>query len=270
MRPIVLTLAGSDPSAGAGIQADIKTIEACGGFATSAVTAITVQDGQQLSRCEPLPADLVRDQARAVLSQLPVAAVKSGMLGTGEVVCEVARLLRTHRPEHYVCDPVLRAGSGRSLLNSGALELLREELLPLATLVTPNIPELEALTDRDVPDLAAARHAAWRLLDGGVPAVLVKGGHLKAERGIDLLITADLERRFDGEWIENGETHGTGCAYSAAIATYLACGRGLEDAIRHGKELVIRAIRYRMPAGGPAGLADPFGAPPAASHGGAG
>ena len=188
MRPIVLTIAGSDPSSGAGIQADLKTIEAGGGYAATVVTAITVQNTRGVARFSPLAPDLVRDQLEAVWSDLEPASVKSGMLASEAIVRSVAERIRNERPRHYVLDPVMQSSDGVSLLSDAGVRALKRELIPLATLLTPNADDVRALTGLDVRDVEEAERAGRRLMTLGCPAVLVKGGHYGGSKATDVLV----------------------------------------------------------------------------------
>lgn len=258
MRPTVLTIAGSDSSGGAGIQADLAAIAANGGYGASVVTAITAQNTAGVRRAVPLAADLVGAQMDAVFEDLEVAAVKTGMLADATVVAAVASGLRRWRPSFYVCDPVMVAKSGAPLLDPAAIESLRRELLPLATLVTPNAREAEALSGVPVSTTEAAEEAARRILGFGPAAVLVKGGHLQGACATDVLVYRGGLRRYDAERLDARHTHGTGCAYSAAIATHLARGLGLEEAVGLAKEFITEAIRHGLPVGRGVGPAHPF------------
>lgn len=258
MRPVVLTIAGSDPSGGAGIQADIKTIEANGGYAAAAIAALTVQNSRGVERAMTVGSDWIEAQLRAVLEDLPVCAVKSGMLGDGPAVGAVATTLRRYPPEFYVCDPVLRSSSDHALLSPDAVARLKSELLPLATLVTPNVPELEALSGREVCDVEQATSAAMSLIADGAQAVLVTGGHLADRPGTDVLVDARGRELFAGEFIDARQTHGTGCVFSAAIATQLALGLEMAQAIREAKRFVGEAIRHGLTLGAGTGPVDPF------------
>jgi hydroxymethylpyrimidine/phosphomethylpyrimidine kinase len=249
VRSIVLTIAGSDPSGGAGIQADLKVIEANGGYGASVITAITAQNTRGVRRAEPLPADWVGAQIDAVFDDLDVAAVKSGMLAREEVIAEVAERLRRRRGLPFVCDPVMVSKSGHALLDPGAVERLAAELLPLATIVTPNAGEAEVLSGLRVRDPDEAEAAGRRLLARGPGAVLVKGGHFERGAGTDVLVTAEGSRRFEGQRIDTPHTHGTGCMLSAAIATWLARGTGLVEAVGRSKAYLEAALRHAWPVG---------------------
>lgn len=258
MRPVVLSIAGSDSSAGAGIQADLKAVEANGGYAATAITAITAQNTHGVRRSQRLDTDLIGAQIDAVFDDLPVAAVKTGMLADAEVITVVARALRERRPAHVVCDPVMLSKTGFALLDASAVAALREELLPLASLVTPNVAEAEALSGRTIRDEDDAREAGAALLGAGSGPVLVTGGHLSGRPACDVLVTADGHTLFEGEAVDSPHTHGTGCTYSAAIATHLARGRDLARAITIAKRFVTEAIRHGLGVGGGTGPTDPF------------
>lgn len=236
-----LTIAGSDPSGGAGIQADLKTFHQLGVYGEAVITLITVQNTVALERVECLPPVLVLHQLRAVLDDIPPAAAKTGALGNREIVTAVARAAADFRFP-LVVDPVLVSQHGRALANDAALPALRDELIPQASLLTPNLAEAEALTGLEVCDLAGMHKAARRLHDMGAKAVLVKGGHLEGD-AIDVLFTTGLTREFRAARIPTRHTHGTGCTYSAAITAELATGSLLELAISRAKAFVTEAIR---------------------------
>ena len=258
MRPTILTIAGSDSSGGAGIQADLKAIEANGGYGATVLAAITAQNTRGVIRAETVSPSMLGAQLDAVFDDLEVAAVKTGMLATTEIITAVAGGLRRHRPPRYVCDPVMISKSGFALLAAESIEALKKELLPLATLVTPNRHEAEALTGIEVSTLRQAEEAGRRILDLGPQAVLVKGGHLTESPATDVFVSADETRLFHGEFIHSPHTHGTGCTYSAAIATHLGRGLALGDAIALSKEFLTEAIRGGLPVGQGNGPTDPF------------
>jgi hydroxymethylpyrimidine/phosphomethylpyrimidine kinase len=258
MIPIVLTIAGSDSSAGAGIQADLKAVAANGGYGACVITAVTAQSTRGVTAAAELDLDLIRAQADAVFGDLKVAAVKTGMLASAAVIETVAKILRDWRPPHYVLDPVMVSKTGFALLRPEAVAALGEALLPLATLVTPNVHEAQVLTGTRIRTLAEAEEAGRRLVAAGAPAVLVKGGHLEERPGTDVLVTPTGVRIFSGEHVDARHTHGTGCTYSAAIATQLAHGRSLEDAIVQAKAYVTEAIRAGLPVGQGIGPTDHF------------
>ena len=257
MRPIVLSIAGSDSSGGAGIQADLKTIEACGGWGATAIVAVTAQNTLGVTRQMVLDPSIVRAQMEAVLDDLAVASVKTGMLGRSDAVVAVASGLAAARVP-IVCDPVARASSGEPLLDDAGIAALRERILPLATVVTPNAAEAEALTGLPVRTVEEAQLAGVRLLALGARAALVTGGHLEGGRAVDVLVEAGGTTRFDGERVVSTATHGTGCTLSAAIATHLAYGRTLTDSIARAKRLVSDALRWGCVLGHGPGAVDPL------------
>jgi len=258
MQPIVLTIAGSDSSGGAGIQADLKAIAACGGYGASVLTAITAQNTRGVVAAEGLAPSLVRAQIDAVFDDLAVAACKTGMLATREIVLTVAAGLARQGPPFYVCDPVMISKTGHPLLPEECVTALRTQLLPRATLVTPNVHEAERLAGFPVRTPEDAERAGRHLVDRGARAVLVKGGHLAESPGTDILATPDGVVVLEGEWIETRHTHGTGCTYSAAIATHLARGFALEEAVRRSKRFLTEAIRAGWAVGAGHGPTDPF------------
>lgn len=258
MRPVVLTIAGSDSSGGAGIQADIKAIEANGGYGATVVTAVTAQNTRGVRRWEGVAPELVREQVEAVFEDLPVAAVKSGMLASAAIVKTVAACLIARRPRHYVLDPVVWAKSGHALMPEEGIARLLDELVPLCSLLTPNAEEAGALAGFEVADLEQAKRAGRRLLEWGAGAVLVKGGHLSHPDAVDLLVTREGSREFRSHRIDTPHTHGTGCVLSAAIATQLALGLMLAEAVAQAKGFVTQAIRHGLPLGGGRGPTDPL------------
>jgi hydroxymethylpyrimidine/phosphomethylpyrimidine kinase len=258
MIPVVLTIAGSDSSAGAGIQADLKAIAANGGYGASVITAVTAQNTRGVTAAAELDLELIRAQADAVFGDLQVAAVKTGMLASAAVIETVAKALRDHQPPRYVLDPVMISKTGFPLLRPEAVGALREALIPLCTLLTPNVHEAQALTGLRVRTLANAETAGRRLVAAGARAVLVKGGHLEERPATDVLVTTEGVRIFPGEYVDARHTHGTGCTYSAAIATQLAHGWPLEDAIARAKAYVTEAIRAGLAIGQGIGPTDHF------------
>jgi hydroxymethylpyrimidine kinase/phosphomethylpyrimidine kinase/thiamine-phosphate diphosphorylase len=258
VRPIVLTIAGSDPSGGAGIQADVKAVEAGGGYAAAAITAITVQDTRGVRRVSALAPDLVREQIDAVLSDLDVAAVKCGMLAGPAIVSEVATCLRRHAARNVVVDPVLRSHEGTPLLDADAIGVLGAELLPLTRIVTPNVAEAEVLGGVRIRDLDDAVRGGRRILELGCEAVLVTGGHLEAGRGSDVLVDAAGARVFAGRLVETLHTHGGGCTYASAIATGLAHGLAPAAAVERAKRFIGGALRHSLAPGRGTGPVDAF------------
>lgn len=242
MMARVLSVAGSDSSGGAGIQADLKTFDAFGVYGMTAITAVTAQDTTGVGRVTILDPALVAEQMTRVQQDIGVDAVKIGMLASEEVIRQVAKTLRDwHVP--VVLDPVMRAKGGQSLLTPGAEEALRQELLPGATLVTPNLPEAEALIGFPVRDRTDMRRAARALAHSGVPWVLIKGGHLDENQAADLLWHDGQGTWLEAPMIDTVHTHGTGCTLSSAIAAQLALGQSVPEAVRVAKEYVSEAIR---------------------------
>ncbi len=239
--PIALTIAGSDSGGGAGIQADLKTFYAFGVYGTSVITAITAQNTRGVTRVHAVPLADVRAQLDAVVSDLRPAAFKTGMLATAELVSTVAAEIRRHGLRNYVLDPVMVATSGDRLLADDAVETLKRDLLPLATVVTPNLHEAAILADMPVTSLVEMRIAADQIRRLGAAAVLVKGGHLEGE-AIDLLLDDHGERVWRRHRIDTRHTHGTGCTLSAAIAACLASENSLADSVDHAVRYVAKAI----------------------------
>ncbi len=246
----VLIIAGSDSGGGAGVQADIKTITALGGYAATAITAITVQNTLGVQAVHLVPAEIVAAQARAVLDDIGADAIKTGMLGDARVVEAVATLLDSAAGVPVVIDPVMVATSGAILLDAFAIEAVRERLIQRATLLTPNAPEAATLTGLTVATTDDLRRAGERLLELGAQAVLMKGGHIEGPRVIDLLITPVGETRFDSGRIDSRHTHGTGCTLASACAFGLARGWSLETSVARARDYLLEAIRRAPGLGG--------------------
>lgn len=243
-RGRVLIIAGSDSGGGAGIQADIKTVTALGGYAATAITAVTVQDTLGVHGVHSIPIETIEAQARVVLADIGADAIKTGMLSSVAVVELVGRLLDGPGAGiPAVIDPVMVAKGGASLLQDVAVMAVARELVPRATLLTPNAPEAEALTGIAVADLDGQRLAGERLLRMGAKAVLMKGGHVPGATVVDLLLTPQGETSFEGPRIETRNTHGTGCTLASACAAGLAQGMRLEDAVARAWAYVAEAIR---------------------------
>lgn len=240
----VLTIAGSDSSGGAGIQADLKTISANGGYGLCVLTAVTAQNTKTVTAAFALPVDVIEAQFAALFDDFEIHAAKSGMLADHERVAVVAACMRRYRPPHYVLDPVMISTSGFPLLVADAVSAMREELLPLAALVTPNVHEAQMFAGMDIRTVADAVEAGRRILDLGPQAVLVKGGHLEEQPGTDVLVSHDGAEVIEGEYLDSRNTHGTGCTLSAAIATHLADGVDLSTAVHRAKQYLTEAIRY--------------------------
>jgi hydroxymethylpyrimidine/phosphomethylpyrimidine kinase len=241
---VVLTIAGSDSGGGAGIQADLKTFHRFGLFGTSAITAVTAQNTNGVREWMALPPALVAAQIEAVASDLRPDAIKSGMLGTADVIAAVGAAVRAHGLHPYVLDPVMVASSGDELLERDAVGALRSALLPVCDLITPNADEAMVLTGDDVATPAGQERAARRLVGEGARAALVKGGHVDGDEVVDVLFDGDRNavRTFRHRRIDSRHTHGTGCTLSAAIAAHLALGLPLERAVETSLDFVHRAI----------------------------
>ena len=239
----VLIIAGSDSGGGAGIQADIKTVTALGGYAATAITAITVQNTLGVSAVHTLPPELVEAQARAVLDDIGADAFKIGMLGDTGIVETVARILARAQVIPAVVDPVMVAKGGARLLKAGAGAAVRDLLVPRATLLTPNAPEAAALTDLEIETTDDLRRAGEALLSLGAAAVLMKGGHIAGPTVIDVLMTPTGETTFEGPRIDTRHTHGTGCTLSSACAAGLAQGLTLERAVARAWAYTAEAMR---------------------------
>jgi hydroxymethylpyrimidine/phosphomethylpyrimidine kinase len=242
MLPVVLSIAGSDSGGGAGIQADLKTFEAFGVFGTTALTAVTVQNTLGVTGVHTIPLDIVRAQISAVAADLRPVAVKTGMLGSPVLVSVVADAIREESLRNYVLDPVMVATSGDRLLERSAERTILEQLVPLATLVTPNLHEAEILVGFPVRDAAQMREAAAALVAAGAGAALIKGGHLPGPELIDILFDGSDWHEWRRKRIESTNTHGTGCTLSAAIAAGLGHGESLLRAVEEGLVYVNHAI----------------------------
>ncbi len=242
-RGRVLILAGSDSGGGAGVQADIKAVTMLGGFAATAITAITIQNTLGVHGVYPLPIDVIEAQAKAVLDDIGADALKTGMLGSVEVVEAVAGLIDYAGAVPTVVDPVMIAKGGSPLLEDRAVEAVRRLMVPRAALLTPNAPEAEALTGIAVVDQDGQRRAGEALLAMGARAVLMKGGHVPGETVIDLLLTADGETVLESERIDTRHTHGTGCTLASACAAGIAKGLPLQTAVAEAWAYVAEAIR---------------------------
>jgi hydroxymethylpyrimidine/phosphomethylpyrimidine kinase len=245
-----LTIAGSDSGGGAGIQADLKTFAAHGVFGTSAITAVTAQNTCGVISWMALPPAMVRAQIDAVVSDIGADAVKIGMLGNAEIVTTVASAVGALNLRHVVLDPVMVAKGGNALLESSAVEAIRTVLLPLAHVVTPNAPEAEILTGRQVRSMAEVHEAGRRIHAMGSGVVLIKGGHIDGAESIDIAFTGDEFFELRGPRINSTSTHGTGCTLSSAIAANLALGMSVREALQRAREYVEGAIRHAPGLGG--------------------
>jgi hydroxymethylpyrimidine/phosphomethylpyrimidine kinase len=241
--PIALTIAGSDSSGGAGIQADLKTFAALGVYGASVITALTAQNTERVSGIQQVPADFVTAQIDAVLGDLDVKAVKIGMVAQLATIDAIVKGIERWSPKHIVLDPVMVATSGDRLLAADAVQALRTKLIPRASLITPNLPEAAALLDEPVASSEAAIESQGkRLLATGCPAVLIKGGHGQGTESIDYLVSGNGVIALAAPRIATRNTHGTGCSLSSAIAAGLAKGEDMETAVRKAKAWVSAAI----------------------------
>ena len=241
--PVALTIAGSDSSAGAGAQADLKTFTALGIYGLTAITCIVAETPGNVSRIQPADPEIVREQIELLLKNFPIAAIKTGLLCNAEIVAQVVRSLRKVKRCRLVVDPVMIATSGRVLLDPEAIQIYQRDLFPLATLITPNLDEATRLLGHPIPDLAAMHRAAETLATKYGTAVLLKGGHLRGRRAMDVFSSGDRTTEYSAAFLPGVKTHGTGCTYSAAIAAELAKDVELPSAITVAKRFVSSAIR---------------------------
>ena len=249
--PKVISIAGSDSSGGAGIQADLKTFSALGVYGATAITAITAQNTQGVNSQFALDPQMVYDQIAAVMDDIEPSVVKIGMLSNTAIVEAVAKALHDYRPSFIVLDPVIVSSTGHRLLSIEAQETIKEKLIPIADLLTPNIPEMKALTDSSLSSLEEKKEAAQQLFNLGAKAILLKGGHEEGEMKTDVLFVSQQSTdngqqtlsMFTSETVVTNNTHGTGCTLSSAIAAFIARGLSLEDAISEAKNYVTEAIR---------------------------
>ena len=258
---VVCSIAGSDSSAGAGIQADLKATSqfyAC--YCATVITAVTAQNTLGVQDAYQLPTAIVRAQIESVFSDLNVHVVKTGMLGDAEMINTVAEELETRRPPKIVVDPVMISKTGFPLLADEAVETFKARIVPLATLITPNTHEAERLTGSRVESIADAEQAGRALLELGASSALVKGGHLAESPGTDVLVTEDETRLIEREWIETKHTHGTGCTYASAIAARMAYSQEwpLHECVISAKYWLTEAIRYGIDLGHGVGPTQPF------------
>lgn len=249
--PVVLTIAGFDPSSGAGVTADIKTISAHGCYGVACITALTVQSTARVTRVDPVTSEVIVETLQELAGDVEIAAVHIGMLGSAKVAQAVSSFLEAHKLPNIVLDPILKSSSGVSLLDESGIQWLRERLLPLASIITPNIDEAAALTGLEVTDPEQMRLAADLLHAMGATGVVVTGGHL--DKAIDLLSFVSeqgVQREvFKSEKLRSNSTHGTGCAFASAIACHLAHGRGFPEAVLLAKTYVSAAIANGYPMG---------------------
>jgi len=258
MYPRALSIAGSDSSGGAGIQADLKTFTVLDVYGMTAITALTAQDTCGIDQILPVPTDLVRQQIEVVLDDIGCDAAKTGMLLTAETVVVAARTLVDHRVERLVIDPVFVAGTGTPLAQHDLPHALLTELVPHALLVTPNISEATVLTGIEIRKVADMHAAASKLVDAGAKACLVKGGHLTSGPAIDVLMVGQSARELVSDRLPVTHTHGSGCQLSAAITSFLAHGLPLGEAVERGKEFITKAIAAGLALGHGSGPANPL------------
>ncbi len=247
--PKALTIAGSDSGAGAGIQADLKTFAAFGVYGASVITAVTAQNTLGVTAVQEIARDVIAAQIDAVMSDIGADAVKTGMLSSAGIIVTVAEGVERHGVRDLVVDPVMVAASGDRLLREDAVETLIERLLPLALVVTPNVPEAEVLAGLSITSMADMHDAARAIADAGARNVIVKGGHMVGDQSIDLLFDGSSFEEFRADRIDTTNTHGTGCTFSSAIASGLALGEGVHDAVAGAKRYVTEAIRASFPIG---------------------
>ena len=245
----VLTIAGSDSGGGAGVQADLKAMSANGTYAMSVITSITAQNTTGVTAIHDLPESIVEAQIDAIFVDFDVAAVKTGMLSSAALASLVSRKLQQYHVPWIVVDPVMVSKSGQDLLQADAIDAVKQALIPLASVITPNIHEAERLTGLTIRSLAEARQAAKALHQLGCQHVLIKGGHLLEQPATDLLYDGRFFRMYKGEWIDTPHTHGTGCTFASALSAHLALGKLLPDAVESAKQYVTEAIRHSLAIG---------------------
>jgi hydroxymethylpyrimidine/phosphomethylpyrimidine kinase len=243
-----LTIAGSDPSGGAGIQADLKTFSANGVFGMSVITSVVAENTFRVIDYFDIPPDIIKKQIDAVFEDIPPDAVKIGMLSCVETMLAVAEKLRDIDTDNIVLDPVMYAKNGSPLMAETAVETLIKEVIPLADIITPNIPEAEKIADMKISSIADMEAAARKIHAMGVAAVVVKGGH-SAGTALDILFDGEQIYHFETERIETKNTHGTGCTFSSAIASNLAKGMSIYEAVEKAKDYVTTAIKHALPFG---------------------
>ena len=254
--PVALTIAGSDSGGGAGIQADLKTFAALGVHGTSAITAITAQNTTGVTDILELPTALIREQIAVVVEDIGPQAAKTGMLSSAEIIATVAGSVERHRLRNLVVDPVMVAKGGARLLREDAVAALREKLIPLAAIITPNLPEAQVLLGREIRTMAERRQAARDLVAMGAQAAVVKGGH--AGDATDVYFDGAQTVELRTEHIETTNTHGSGCVFSAAIAAWLARGADPEEAVRQAKTFITQAIAASLELGHGHGPVNPM------------
>ena len=245
--PILLTIAGFDPSCGAGVGADLKTFAAHGCYGIAAITSLTVQNTQGVETVHNTPASELREQLEILVKDCEIAAVKIGMLGNRGNAAVVAEFLDAHKFAHIVHDPVMKSSSGSELLDAAGIKFVASELLKRATVITPNLPEAEILTGLTIKDVADMEAAARKIAEMGAHAVIVKGGHM--DKAIDVLFDGTDMHPLGGDKVKLENTHGTGCTFASAITAQLAAGRSLLEATTLAKAYVMKAIEKAYPVG---------------------
>src|SRR5574341_243750 len=248
MRKVALTIAGSDSGAGAGIQADLKTFASLGVYGTSAITAITAQNTVGVKSVQELPAQMVKDQMEAIFNDFEVEAAKTGMLANSEIISAVAESIKKFKLKNFVVDPVMVAKSGDHLLQPEAINDLKNKLLPLALVVTPNLKEAEVLTDVKISTVEDMKKAAIKILNLGPKAVVVKGGHLEGTP-IDIYYDGSNFQELEEERVLTNNNHGSGCTFSAAICGFLTLGLDLYSAVVKAKEYITNALKASYQVG---------------------
>ena len=248
--PTVLSIAGSDPSGGAGIQADLKTASALGAYGMAVITALTAQNTQTVAGVHEIPADFVALQIDTIFADITPDAVKTGMLASAEIIEVVAAKAVEHSFRNLVVDTVMVAKSGDRLLRQDGVQAMRQKLVPLAHVLTPNLPEAEELLGRELRGDDDIREAARELGAMGARNVVIKGGHRQGDTVTDVLFDGEAFHDFSGPRIETASTHGTGCTFASAIAAFLARGEPVREAVGHAKEYVTEALRRAYPVGG--------------------
>lgn len=243
-----LTIAGSDSGGGAGIQADLKTFSALGIYGTSVITAVTAQNTLGVTAVQDIMPEIVQKQLEAVLSDIGADAIKIGMVSNSECITVISDSLKLFKGRNIVVDPVLLSTTGFSLIKDGALGVLLEKLVPLASVLTPNLPEAEMMTGMSIKNIDEMRGAAVKLFKMGAKAVLVKGGHLEGP-ATDILYDGDVYIQLEAERIDTTNTHGTGCTLSSAVAAYLAKGLSIADAVGKAKDYVTMALKHAYKVG---------------------
>ena len=238
----VLIIAGSDSGGGAGIQGDIKTVTCLGAYATTAITALTAQNTMGVFGIHDVPEEFISQQINLVLEDIGADAFKTGMLHKGSIINTVAGIIGQHKNTPLILDPVMFAKGGASLLEASAISALKSQLIPLAYIITPNIPEAEFLSGMNIRNITDMKIAAKKIMELGCQAVLLKGGHMEGKTVIDILVSRDGESAFEQQRIDTTHTHGTGCTLASAIATGIAQKLSLTDAVERARKYVLEAI----------------------------